>query len=131
MREADLLLHVVDISHPDFEEQIDVVNRTLADLGCAEKPVLLVFNKTDAYTWTEKDPDDLTPPTRENVSLDALRRTWMARMGEGCIFISARERLGIDELKDLLYKRVRELHVQKYPYNDFLFQQYDDEGHAV
>ena len=131
VREADLLLHVVDISHPDFEEQIDVVNRTLADLGCAEKPVLLVFNKTDAYTWTEKDPDDLTPPTRENVSLDALRRTWMARMGEGCIFISARERLGIDELKDLLYKRVRELHVQKYPYNDFLFQQYDDEGHAV
>ena len=131
VREADLLLHVVDISHPDFEEQIDVVNRTLADLGCAEKPVLLVFNKTDAYTWTEKDPDDLTPPTRENVSLDALRRTWMARMGEGCIFISARERLGIDELKDLLYKRVRELHVQKYPYNDFLFQQYDDEGHVV
>ena len=131
VREADLLLHVVDISHPDFEEQIDVVNRTLADLGCAEKPVLLVFNKTDAYTWTEKDPDDLTPPTRENVSLDALRRTWMARMGEGCIFISARERLGIDELKDLLYKRVRELHVQKYPYNDFLFQQYDDEGHAM
>ena len=131
VREADLLLHVVDISHPDFEEQIDVVNRTLADLGCAEKPVLLVFNKTDAYTWTEKDPDDLTPPTRENVSLDALRRTWMARMGEGCIFISARERLGIDELKDLLYKRVRELHVQKCPYNDFLFQQYDDEGHAV
>ena len=131
VREADLLLHVVDISHPDFEEQIDVVNRTLADLGCAEKPVLLVFNKTDAYTWTEKDPDDLTPPTRENVSLDALRRTWMARMGEGCIFISARERLGIDELKDLLYKRVRELHVQKYTYNDFLFQQYDDEGHAV
>ena len=131
VREADLLLHVVDISHPDFEEQIDVVNRTLADLGCAEKPVLLVFNKTDAYTWTEKDPDDLTPPTRENVSLDALRRTWMARMGEGCIFISARERLGIDKLKDLLYKRVRELHVQKYPYNDFLFQQYDDEGHAV
>ena len=131
VREADLLLHVVDISHPDFEEQIDVVNRTLADLGCAEKPVLLVFNKTDAYTWTEKDPDDLTPPTRENVSLDALRRTWMARMGEDCIFISARERLGIDELKDLLYTRVRELHVQKYPYNDFLFQQYDDEGHAV
>ena len=131
VREADLLLHVVDISHPDFEEQIDVVNRTLADLGCAEKPVLLVFNKTDAYTWTEKDPDDLTPPTRENVSLDALRRTWMARMGEGCIFISARERLGIDELKDLLYKRVRELHVQKYPYNDFLFQQYDDEGNAM
>ena len=131
VREADLLLHVVDISHPDFEEQIDVVNRTLADLGCAEKPVLLVFNKMDAYTWTEKDPDDLTPPTRENVSLDALRRTWMARMGEGCIFISARERLGIEELKDLLYKRVRELHVQKYPYNDFLFQQYDDEGNAM
>ena len=131
VREADLLLHVVDISHPDFEEQIDVVNRTLADLGCAEKPVILVFNKTDAYTWTEKAADDLSPATRENVSLDALKRTWMAKMGDGCIFISARERIGIEELKDLLYKRVRELHVQKYPYNDFLFQHYDAEGKEV
>jgi GTP-binding protein HflX len=122
VREADLLIHVVDISHPDFEEQIQVVERTLADLGCGEKPVMLVFNKIDAYTWVEKEEDDLTPRTRENVTLDELMQTWMARMGEGdCLFISARERKNMVELKDWLYKRVRELHVQKYPYNDFLY----------
>ena len=122
VREADLLIHVVDISHPDFEEQIQVVERTLADLGCGEKPVMLVFNKIDAYTWVEKEEDDLTPRTRENVTLDELMQTWMARMGEGdCLFISARERRNMVELKDWLYKRVRELHVQKYPYNDFLY----------
>ena len=126
VREADLLLHVVDLSHPDFEEQIDVVNRTLADLGCAEKPVIIVFNKIDAYTWTEKAADDLTPATKENISLEELQRTWMAKMGEGCIFISARQRENIEALKDLLYRRVRELHVQKYPYNDFLFDPYEE-----
>ena len=126
VREADLLLHVVDLSHPDFEEQIDVVNRTLADLGCAEKPVIIVFNKIDAYTWTEKAADDLTPATKENISLEELQRTWMAKMGEGCIFISARQRENIEALKDLLYRRVRELHVQKYPYNDFLFDTYEE-----
>lgn len=126
VREADLLLHVVDLSHPDFEEQIDVVNRTLADLGCAEKPVIIVFNKIDAYTWTEKAADDLTPATRENISLEELQRTWMSKMGEGCIFISARQRENIEALKDLLYRRVRELHVQKYPYNDFLFDTYEE-----
>ena len=126
VREADLLLHVVDLSHPDFEEQIDVVNRTLADLGCAEKPVIIVFNKIDAYTWTEKATDDLTPATKENISLEELQRTWMAKMGEGCIFISARQRENIEALKDLLYRRVRELHVQKYPYNDFLFDTYEE-----
>ncbi|MBB3702738.1 GTPase HflX [Alloprevotella rava] len=131
VREADLLLHVVDISHPDFEEQIDVVNRTLADLGCAEKPVIIVFNKVDAYTWTEKEADDLTPAGSENVSLVELQQTWMNKMGENCIFISARERLNIDELRDLLYNRVRQLHVQKYPYNDFLFNQYDSEGRPL
>lgn len=99
MREADLLVHVVDVSHPDFMEQIEVVNNTLHDLGCSEKPQLLVFNKTDAYTWTEKDPDDLTPATKENVSLNELMHTWMAKMGDDCIFISARERHNIDELK--------------------------------
>lgn len=119
VREADLLVHVVDVSHPDFMEQIEVVNNTLRDLGCAEKPQLLVFNKMDAYTWTEKDPDDLTPATRENVSLDELKHTWMAKMGDDCIFISARERQNIDELKELFYARVKQLHVQKYPYNDF------------
>ena len=127
VREADLLVHVVDVSHPDFMEQIDVVNNTLADLGCSEKPQLLVFNKMDAYTWTEKDADDLTPATKDNVSFDELKNTWMAKMGDDCIFISARERQNIDELKELLYSRVRQLHVQKYPYNDFLFQHYEEE----
>ena len=121
VREADLLLHVVDISHPDFEEQITVVEKTLADLGCADKPSMIVFNKIDAYTWVEKDPDDLTPATRENVSLDDLKRTWMAKMQDNCLFISAREKQNIDELREVLYKKVRELHVQKYPYNDFLY----------
>lgn len=127
VREADLLVHVVDVSHPDFMEQIEVVNTTLSDLGCAEKPQLLIFNKMDAYTWTEKDPDDLTPATKENVSFAELRDTWMARMGDDCMFISARERLHIDDLKELLYERVKQLHVQKYPYNDFLFEHYDEQ----
>ena len=127
VREADLLVHVVDVSHPDFMEQIEVVNNTLRDLGCAEKLQLLVFNKMDAYTWTEKDPDDLTPATRENVSLDELKHTWMAKMGDDCIFISARERQNIDELKERFYARVKQLHVQKYPYNDFLFEHYEQQ----
>ncbi len=131
VREADLLIHVVDVSHPDFTEQIEVVNKTLLDLGCSDKPQLLVFNKTDAYTWTEKEPDDLTPATKENISLEQLKNTWMGRMGEDCIFISARERLNIDALKTLIYQRVRQLHVQKYPYNDFLFQNYDENGDAL
>ena len=126
VREADLLVHVVDVSHPDFAEQIEVVNATLHDLGCSEKPQLLVFNKTDAYEWKEKDPDDLTPPTSENVSLTELMHSWMGRLGEDCIFISARERLNIEALKDLLYARVKQLHVQKYPYNDFLFDHYEE-----
>lgn len=128
VREADLLLHVVDISHPDFEEQIKVVEKTLADLKCSEKPMMLVFNKVDAYSWVEKDPDDLTPATRENISLAELMKTWMARLNENCIFISAREKTNIDEFRKILYDRVRELHVQKYPYNDFLFQKYDEDG---
>ena len=121
VREADLLVHVVDISHPDFEEQIEVVNKTLSELGCAETPTMTVFNKIDNYHWTEKEPDDLTPPTRENISLDELEHTWMAKQGDDCMFISAREKLNIDDFKDRLYKKVRELHVQKYPYNDFLY----------
>ncbi len=122
VREADLLLHVVDVSHPDFEEQIQVVNQTLKELECADKPMMIVFNKMDNYHWIDKAPDDLSPATRENVTLDELRRTWMAKMGSDCIFISAKERENIDELRDVLYRRVRELHVQKYPYNDFLYQ---------
>ncbi len=127
VREADFLLHIVDISHPDFEEQIRVVEKTLADLGCAEKPSMIIFNKVDAYRWTEKDADDLTPATRENVSLDDLIHTWMTRLGDDCLFISARERTGFDTLKQVLYNKVRELHVQKYPYNDFLFEHYEEE----
>ena len=121
VREADLLVHVVDISHPDFEEQISVVENTLADLGCADKPSMLVFNKIDAYTWTPQDEDDLTEPTKENISLDDLKKTWMAKMQGDCLFISAREKENIDELRSVLYQKVRELHVQKYPYNDFLY----------
>ena len=132
VREADLLVHVVDISHPDFEEQINVVEKTLADLGCAEKPSMLVFNKIDAYTWTPQDEDDLTEPTRENISLEELKKTWMAKVREkgkvqgeefatAPLFISAKNKENIDELREVLYKKVRELHVQKYPYNDFLY----------
>ncbi len=127
VREADLLVHVVDISHPDFEEQIKVVEKTLADLGCAEKPMILVFNKIDAYTYVKKDEDDLTPKTKENITLEELMQTWMAKMSDNCIFISARNKVNMDELKTMLYKRVKELHVQKYPYNDFLYQTYDEE----
>jgi len=126
VREADLLLHVVDISHPDFEDQIKVVEKTLADLGCAEKPSMIIFNKTDAYTWEEKEADDLSPATARNVSLTELTRTWMSRLGDGCLFISARQRTNLDTLRRVLYNKVRELHVQKYPYNDFLFEHYEE-----
>lgn len=122
VREADLLVHVVDISHPDFEDQIKVVEKTLGELGCADKPQMIVFNKIDAYTWVEKEEDDLTPMTKENITLDELKRTWMGKLSDNCMFISAKEKQNIDELREVLYKKVRELHVQKYPYNDFLYQ---------
>lgn len=128
VREADLLLHVVDISHPDFEEQIQVVEKTLAELGTSGRPTILVFNKIDAYRWIEKESDDLTPKQKENISLVELQQTYMAKMQENCIFISAREKTNIEQLRELLYQKVRELHVQKYPYNDFLYQHYDQEG---
>jgi len=121
VREADLLVHVVDISHPDFEEQMQVVEQTLSELGCSDTPSMVVFNKTDAYTWVEKEADDLTPSTKENVSLADLMQTWMAKMHDDCIFISARQKDNIDALRTLLYNKVRQLHVQKYPYNDFLY----------
>ena len=121
VREADLLLHVVDISHPDFEEQIHVVENTLKELGCAEKPSMIIFNKIDNYTWVPKDADDLTPSTAENINLDELKQTWMARLNDQCLFISAKKKLNIDEFKEVLYQQVRQLHVQKYPYNDFLY----------
>ena len=128
VREADLLLHVIDISHPEFEDQIKVVENTLADLGCAEKPQLLVFNKIDAYKWVEKEADDLTPRTKENIPLDELMQTWMAKMGLDTFFISAREKTNIDAFRQMLYDNVRKLHVQKYPYNNFLYTNYDAEG---
>ncbi len=121
VREADLLLHVVDISHPDFEEQIQVVEKTLSDLGCSEKPSMIIFNKIDNYHWVEKDEDDLTPETCENIALEDLEKTWMARLNDNCLFISAKAKINIDEFRRTLYTKVRELHVQKYPYNDFLY----------
>jgi GTP-binding protein HflX len=121
VREADLLVHVVDISHPDFEEQISVVEKTVADLGAGGKPTMIVFNKVDAYTFVPKDEDDLTPRTKENLTLEELMRTWMAKLNDNCLFISAKERTNLEKLKEVIYKKVRELHVQKYPYNDFLY----------
>ena len=121
VREADLLVHVVDISHPTFEEQIEVVEHTLADIGCADKPIITVFNKIDAFSFVPQDEDDLTP-------LSELRETWMSRRPGSCIFISARDRTNIAALKSLLYEHVKAIHITRFPYNDFLFQQYDSEG---
>ena len=126
VREADLLLHVVDVSHPEFEEQIAVVEKTLADLNCGDKPIMVIFNKIDAFTYVQKEEDDLTPKTRENITLDELKETWMNRLADNCLFISAREKQNIEDLKEKLYKKVCELHVQKYPYNDFLYQTYEE-----
>ena len=128
VREADILVHVVDISHPTFEDQIEVVNKTLNDL-CkgAEKPVIMVFNKIDAFTYQPKDEDDLTPRTRENISLDELRATWMNRMNDNCVFISAKDGTNIEELRRILYDKAREIHLSRFPYNDLLYQKYDEE----
>ncbi|MBQ2239959.1 MAG: GTPase HflX [Alistipes sp.] len=121
VREADLLLHVVDISHPGFEDQIAVVKQTLADIGAGDKPTFLVFNKIDAYTYTPKEEDDLTPATKENMSLDDLKKSWIAKANTPCIFISAREKLGVDKLRSDLYGMVREIHAGRYPFNNFLY----------
>lgn len=127
VREADLLLHIVDISHPDFESQIAIVEDTLADiLNGEERPTMLIFNKVDAFSWQPKDEDDLTPFERENYSLGDLQKSWMAKMKDDCFFISARTGEGVDELKQALYERVKEIHVKRYPYNDFLFEDYSD-----
>ncbi|MBD5195627.1 MAG: GTPase HflX [Bacteroidales bacterium] len=129
VREADILVHVVDVSHPNFEEQIEVVNKTLADVcRASDKPMIMVFNKIDAFTYTPKDADDLTPLKRENLSLDDFRNTWMSRMDNNCVFISAKEKINIDELKDLLYQKAKEIHTMRFPYNDFLYQKYDEDG---
>ena len=126
MREADLLLHVVDVSHSNFEEQIEIVNQTLKDLDPKEKPVIMVFNKMDAFSYTAKEEFDLAPVKRENISLEELQKTWMSKMHDNCIFISARQKLNIDQLKELMYEKIKAIHVERYPYNDFLFQKYTD-----
>ena len=123
VREADLLLHVTDISHPGFEEQLAVVNATLRELGSLNKPTILVFNKTDLFTFTRKDEDDLTPLKRENLSLEDLKKTWMAGAADQqTVFISAKKRDNLDELRRMLYAEVKKIHVKRYPYNDFLFE---------
>jgi len=121
VREADLLVHVVDISHPGFEEQIAVVKQTLQDIGAGDKPVYLVFNKIDAYTYIKKEEDDLTPATRRNMSLEDLKKSWIAKANTPCIFISAAERINIDKLRTDLYGMVREIHAGRYPFNNFLY----------
>ncbi len=125
VREADLLVHVVDISHPNFEEQYEVVQQTIADICKEDKPTIVIFNKIDNFTYTPKEEDDLTPIQRENLSLDDLQKTWMARLGEDCIFISAKNKDNIDALRALMYDRIKAIHIKRYPYNDFLFQNYD------
>ena len=127
VRDADILVHVVDISHPQFEEQIEVVNKTLQEVcESKDKPMILVFNKIDAFTYKKKDDDDLTPRTRENIPLEELKSTWMAKMNDNCIFISAKNKINIEELKSKLYEMAKEIHIKRFPYNDFLFQKYDD-----
>ena len=121
VREADLLIHVVDVSHPNFEEQIDVVKQTLREIGAGDKPVYLVFNKIDAYTYEKKDEDDLTPATKRNLSLDDLKKSWIAKANTPCIFISAVERMNIEKLRSDLYGMVREIHAGRYPFNNFLY----------
>jgi len=121
IRETDLLLHVVDISHPDFEEQIAVVNQTLTDIKAGDKPVILVFNKIDQYKWTDKDSDDLTPREKCNITLEELKQTWMAKSRSNTLFISARTKENLEELKRVLYEEVKKLNIQIYPYNNFLY----------
>ncbi len=129
VRDADVVVHVVDISHPNFEDQIEVVNKTLSELcDGADKPMIMVFNKVDAFSHVPKDEDDLTPRTRENIPLDELKASWMARMGDNCVFISAKKGINIDELKTKIYDRAREVHLSRFPYNDFLYQKYDEEN---
>ena len=123
VRESDILIHVVDISHPDFEEQINVVKQTLADIDANGKPTIMLFNKIDAYTFIEKEPDDLTPSTKENLSLEDLKKTWMAKANSSTLFISATKKQNIEELKNVLYEVVKKIHIERYPYNDFLYEE--------
>jgi len=126
VREADLLIHVVDISHSNFEEQLEIVKQTLREIDPKEKPMILVFNKIDAFTYVPKDEDDLLPVERENYSLEELKATWISKLDDNCIFISAKDKINIDNLKELLYQKIKTIHIERYPYNDFLFQKYDE-----
>lgn len=128
VREADILLHVVDISHPGFEEQIEIVEKTLFEIDKEEKPTIIVFNKIDAFSYTPKEADDLTPSNEDNISLEELKKSWMSKLNENCIFISAKERDNIDELKKLIYDKAKEVHITRFPYNDFLFYDYEEEA---
>ncbi|HOW32423.1 MAG TPA: GTPase HflX [Bacteroidales bacterium] len=121
VREADLLVHVVDISHPVFEEQLDVARQTLAEIGCSDKPAIMVFNKIDAYSFVEKDPYDLSPPTKENLTLEELQKTWMAKANSPAIFISAKQKTNVEDFRKLLYEEVKRLHILRYPFNNFLY----------
>lgn len=132
VRDADVLVHVVDISHPNFEEQIEVVNKTLSDVcGSADKPMIMVFNKVDAFSFTPKDEDDLTPKTRANYSLDELKSSWMSKLGDDAVFISAKKGINIDELKAKIYEKAKQVHLTRFPYNDFFFQKYDEDFDAT
>jgi len=126
VRESDILLHVVDISHPNFEEQIDIVNRTLNEIDSSEKNVVVIFNKVDAYNYVKKDEDDLTPKTKENLSLEELKKSWMAKNNSPCLFISAKDKINIEEFKKDIYRKVRDFHIKRYPYNDFLYPDVED-----
>ena len=126
VREADVILHVIDISHPQFEDQMKVVNETLAELIKEPKPTILVFNKIDAFEYTPKDEDDLTPITRANYSLEDLKQMWMSRQGSETVYISARQKENIEELKEKLYSLVKEIHSARFPYNDFFYQDFPE-----
>ena len=128
VREADILLHVVDISHPGFEEQIEIVEKTLFEIEKEEKPTIIIFNKIDAFSYTPKDEDDLTASTEQNVSLEELKESWMSKLNENCIFISATENENIDELRSLIYDKAKDIHITRFPYNDFLFHDYEEEA---
>ena len=127
VREADIWVHVVDISHPQFEDQIQVVEKTLSEIEPNGKPSIMVFNKIDAFTYTEKEEDDLSPIQKENLSIEDLKRTWMSKKGENCIFISAKDKTNIEEFKALLYDKAREIHTSRFPYNNFLYENYEEE----
>lgn len=127
VREADVVLHVVDISHPSFEDHIAAVNGILKDIGASDKPTIMVFNKIDAYTFVPKEDDDLTERTRENIPLEEWQRTWVNKMGDNTVFISAANRVNIDELRHKIYDVAAQIHMQRFPYNDFLFEYYNEE----